>query len=81
MIMKGIDYKSAVIGLLLGACLILALGAGGKGDADLGRYRISAVGYPSSACYVIDSTTGRMWIRRSNTQGSFMGSPDEWEQR
>ena len=79
--MKGIDFKSAVIGVLLGVCVILALGAGGDKVTEIGRYRISAVGYPSSACYVIDSVTGRMWIRRSPDQGSYMGSVQEWEQR
>ena len=77
--MKGIDFKSAVIGLLVGVCLMLALGAGGGQIADIGRYKVSAAWNLSSACFVIDTATGRTWIRRSSSNGSDMGSPEEWD--
>ena len=79
--MKGIDFKSAVIGLLLGVCVMLALGAGGGGIADIGRYEVRADQNIGSACFVIDSATGRTWIRRSSAQGSNYGSPQEWDKK
>ncbi|MHC4743212.1 MAG: hypothetical protein ACYS8Z_14955 [Planctomycetota bacterium] len=84
--MKGIDLKSALIGLLLGVCLLLVLGAAGKEaksneDNGVGRYRIDAVGYPSSNCFVIDSKTGVMWLLRSDNKVVYIGSVQEWEQR
>ena len=79
--MKGIDFKSAVIGLLLGVCVMLALGAGGSGIAEIGRYEVRAAGNSATVCYVIDSTTGRTWQRRSSNSGSYLGSPQEWDKK
>ena len=87
--MKGIDFKNAAIGLLLGVCVMLTLGVGGRGGAggrggiggggiaDIGRYEVQAVGN-STSCFVIDSSTGRIWISRSNAQSDYLGSPQEW---
>ncbi len=79
--MKGIDFKSAVIGLLFGVCVMFVLGAGASDIADVGRYQVSAAGDSGSACYVIDSATGRTWRRYSNTQGSYIGSPEAWDEK
>jgi len=68
-IMKSIDFKSAVIGLLLGVCVMLVLGAGGIGTTNIGRYRIVAAGGASNNyCFVIDSATGRTWKKYRSGQ-------------
>ncbi len=79
--MKSIDFKSAVIGLLLGVCVMLVLGAGGIGTTNIGRYRIVRVGTSSTTCFVIDSATGRVWRKNSYVQGGYMGSPEEWDNK
>jgi len=79
--MKKIDVKSCVIGLLLGICLMLVIGAGGNGSSEVGRYRISAAGDSPSYCFVIDTATGRTWRRQSPTQGSYYGCPEDWDKK
>ena len=76
--MKTIDTKSVLIGLLLGVCILLALGAASGGQADVGRYQIAC---PDSqtTCFVIDTKTGQLWQKYSRTRGSYYGSPSEWE--
>jgi len=41
--MKKIDVKSAVIGTLVGVCLMLVIGAGGNGSSEVGRIQKAAV--------------------------------------
>jgi hypothetical protein len=77
--MKRFDLKSSVIGLLLGICLMLVLGAANRGDGDVGRYEVERSGQ-SGACFVIDSVTGQTWVRYSGAHGLYMGSPQEWSQ-
>jgi len=79
--MKNFDSKSAVIGLLLGVCVMLVIGAGGNGSSEVGRYRISAAGDSKNSCFVIDTSTGRVWLRYSPTQGSDYGSPEDWDEQ
>lgn len=78
-VMKNFDVKSCVIGLLLGVCLMLAVGAGGNGSSEVGRYRISAAGDAVASCFVIDTATGRTWRRITSTQGTCYGCPADWE--
>ncbi len=77
--MKGIDFKSAVIGLLLGVCVMFVFGAGGGGTADIGRYRIAGADDSGSFCFVIDSATGRTWKKYRSGQNGYMGSPEDWD--
>jgi len=77
-VMKNRDWKSAVIGLLLGICVVLVVGAGGNGSSEVGRYRVSATGDSLASCFVIDTATGRTWRRYSPTQGSDYGCPQDW---
>ncbi len=77
--MKTIDTKSVLIGLLFGICAVLALGAvGGSQRTNVGRYQIAC---PDSqaTCFVVDTTTGRLWKRHSGTGGSDYGYPATWE--
>jgi hypothetical protein len=78
--MKGFDLKSAVIGFLLGVCIMLVIGAGASTVANIGRYRIAGTGN-SNTCFVIDSTTGSTWVRYSQTQGISLGTPEEWNKQ
>jgi len=80
-IMKKIDVKSCVIGLLLGVCVMLVVGAGGEKSSEVGRYRISLSGESPSSCWVIDSATGRLWRIQSSTYSRSYGSPDEWDKK
>jgi hypothetical protein len=75
---KTFDAKSLVIGLLLGVCVILAIGAirgetPQKSDADY-RYQISAVqeGNGFSNIYILDHETNKVYRRQfwdNNGQG------------
>jgi len=76
--MKKFDVKSAVIGLLLGVCVVLMIGAEGNGIGDTGRYRVSPAGDSPSSCYVIDSVTGSLWRRYAGPSESYMGNPKQW---
>ena len=75
--MKTIDTKSVLIGLLLGACVLLALGAATGNRADIGRYQIACPDQQTT-CFVIDTTTGRVWYRYSRSSGGSYGSPEQW---
>ena len=80
--MKGIDFKSAVIGVLLGVCVMFVFGAGGSRAANIGRYRIvAASGASSNYCFVIDSATGHTWKKYKSGQNGSMGSPEEWDKQ
>jgi len=79
--MKKIDVKSAVIGTLVGVCLMLVIGAGGNGSSEVGRYRISAAGDSNTSCFVLDTVTGRVWRRITSTQGSDYGCPEDWDKK
>jgi hypothetical protein len=53
-----IDVKSAILGLIIGAVTMFAIGAGSSSNR-VGRYQISA---GSQGCAVIvDTTTGQAW--------------------
>lgn len=78
--MKGFDVKSAVIGLLLGVCIMFVIGAGASTVANIGRYRVTGAGN-SNACFVIDSATGNTWLRYSQNQGVSLGTPAEWNKQ
>jgi len=78
--MKGFDFKSAVIGLLLGVCIMLVIGAGASQVANVGRYRIAGSGN-SNTCFVIDSATGNTWLRYSQNRGISLGNPAEWNKQ
>lgn len=75
--MKTIDIKSLLIGLLLGVCTLLALGAVNSRQNNTGRYQIAC---PDSqnTCFVIDTKTGQVWQRYSRSSGTQYGTPDLW---
>lgn len=77
--MRTVDAKSILIGLVLGLCIFLALGAADGRDASIGRYQIAC---PDSqnTCFVIDTRTGQVWQRYSDGRGNQYGSPDLWNQ-
>ncbi len=78
--MKTIDTKSLLIGLLFGVCAFLALGAASGKQEDVGRYQVVCpYTNSSSTCFVIDTTTGQVWQRRSRSSGADYGSPDTWD--
>jgi hypothetical protein len=75
---KTFDVKSLVIGLLLGVCTVLAIGAirgetPQKGDADY-RYQISAMEDANHTpyLYILDHETNKVHVRQflnNNGQG------------
>ena len=75
--MKAIDTKSFMIGLLFGICLFLALGAAGGGREEVGGYQIACPD-AQNTCFVVDTTTGRVWKRYSGSSGEGYGSPADW---
>ena len=76
--MKKIDIKSLLVGMILGVCVLLALGAATGKQADIGRYQVACPDH-ASTCYVIDTTTGQVWQRFNGTHGKNYGSPDKWK--
>ena len=61
-IMKNFDLKSAVIGLLLGVCVMLIVGAGGNGSSEVGRYRMMPLDTKQYLC----SDRHRKWSCMEN---------------
>ena len=57
--MKKIDMKSLLVGMILGVCVLLALGAATGSRADIGRYQVACPDNPNY-CFVIDTTTGQV---------------------
>ena len=53
--MKNIDFKSLLIGLLVGICVLAVLGMG-ENPSGIGRYRVS-----SDRPFFVDTVTGRIW--------------------
>lgn len=59
--MRGkIDMKSAVLGVGLGAVLLMLAGAagGGSGGNPVGRFQIACT---STLCYLVDTVDGEVW--------------------
>ena len=76
--MKKIDFKSIIIGLLLGVCVVIGLGAQSS-VSNIGRYRISTADSSGQSCFVIDSATGRMWKKSMHElQFAYIGKPEDW---
>jgi hypothetical protein len=77
--MKKIDKKSLLVGMILGVCVLLALGAATGRQADIGRYQVVACPDNQSTCFVIDTTTGQVWRRFGESNGQNYGSPKQWK--
>ena len=77
--MKKIDMKSLLVGMILGVCMLLALGASTGKQADIGKYQV--VCPDQSTCFVIDTTTGQVWRRFGESHGQNYGSPDQWKKK
>jgi len=75
--MKKIDIKSLLVGMILGVCILFALGAASGSRADIGKYQVVCLDN-SSTCFVIDTTTGQVWQRFSHSKGNDLGSPEKW---
>ena len=77
--MKKIDIKSLLVGMILGVCVLLALGAATGKQADIGRYQVACPDNQST-CFVIDTATGQLWQRITHLKkGKDLGSPDQWK--
>ena len=61
--MKKSNVDKLVIGVLLGVCLMLTIGAGGLGTSHaVGRYQIVSGMRPQAReFYVLNTQTGRVW--------------------
>ena len=77
--MKKINIKSLLVGMILGVCVLLALGAATGKRADIGRYQVACPDNQST-CFVIDTTTGQVWQRSSSGIQNY-GSPDQWKKK
>jgi hypothetical protein len=65
---KWFDVKSGIIGALLGALVVLLIGAAGgvmTGIPTIGRFQITCT---NANCYMVDSATGQAW---NNSDGQF----------
>ena len=59
-----IDMKSALLGLLTGAGLVLLVGAAANPNTNYGRYQ-AAISDDGGAALVIDTATGQVWRHTS----------------
>jgi len=75
--MRTLDLRSFVTGLCVGVVAVLAM-AMADGDAGTRRFRIAPASN-SSACFVIDSATGELWLRDSAGGGQPLGGPAQWQ--
>jgi len=73
--MKTFNLDKLVIGVLLGVCLMLAIGAGGLGRShSVGTFQIVAGTHPQSKdIFVLNTQTGRVWEFDSVTGWDTLG--------
>jgi hypothetical protein len=69
-----VNFTSMVIGFLLAMCLMLAAGAAGGSDDEVGQYQCCAAGDDSLAVFVVETSTGHTW-RLSRTDNYDLGTP------
>lgn len=70
---NNIDFKYLALGLIIGICLIMVIGAASDGR---GRYQACNAGDNDQAVYVIDTQTGQTW-RMSRTDTLDFGTPQQ----
>ncbi len=70
---KSTSRKTLVIGLLLGLCIMLLLGAT---EGRIGPYQCCAAGNNDVAVFVIDTRDGHTW-RLGKSDFSDFGTPDK----
>ena len=59
--MKNANLDKLIVGFLLGVCLMLAIGVGGKEQANpVGTYRLATA--QGANAFVLNSRTGRLWV-------------------
>lgn len=61
-----IDFKSALLGLVLGVMATAAIGAATISPAQVGRYQISGTGNQG---LVLDTVTGQVWSAYFSSHG------------
>ncbi len=73
--MKKFNIDKLVIGVLVGVCLVLAIGAGGSGTLHpVGTYQIVSGMRPQAReLYVLNTRTGRVWEFDSATGWDTLG--------
>lgn len=71
---ENVNVGGLIIGFLLGVCLMLAAGAAGGSDDEVGQYQCCAVGDDSLAVFVVETSTGQTW-RLSRTDNYDFGTP------
>ena len=73
--MKKLNLDKLVIGVLLGVCLTLAIGAGGLARShSVGTYQIVAGIQPQAKeIFVLNTQTGRVWEFDSRTGWDTLG--------
>ena len=71
---RNVNFSSLAIGLLLGLCLMLAVGAAGSSDDAPGQYQCCAAGDDDLAVFVVETSTGHTW-RLSRSDNYDLGTP------
>ena len=65
-----VDVLSLLVGVVLGAGLLLATGASGP-SSTVGRYQIAAFATgPAAGCFLVDTATGELWQAVPEPNGS-----------
>ena len=73
-----IDIKSAMLGLVAGVLVAVAIGAGTP-SSETGRYQVSA---GADACAVIvDTRTGRAWAFQPNNTAQWRTDANFWNEK
>lgn len=71
------DWRSLVIGLLIGMMVLLASGLKGE-SRFLGRYIPISAGNSESAIFIVDAYTGQTWRMDESSTISY-GTPEQRE--
>ncbi|MHC4430909.1 MAG: hypothetical protein ACYS14_02120 [Planctomycetota bacterium] len=71
---RNVDFNSLAIGLLLGLCLMLAIGAAAGNGDEPGQYQCCAAGDDDLAVFVVETSTGHTW-RLGRSDNYDLGTP------
>lgn len=56
--MKTVDFKSLLMGLLLGICMFLIMGKADQSNSQFGRYQAFSSG---KITFLLDTSNGQLW--------------------
>lgn len=74
-IAQNLDFKSLIIGLLIGVCALLVSGQYDHNENTDGRFMCCAAGSDPYGVFIVDTQTGQTW-RLDNKSTIYYGAPE-----